>query len=185
MKVLLTLTDVEPAVRLNAMLEKAGVETVLVSPIDDVPGTIRRQKPDVIVLTGGLLDTSNLTLVKQQMWDGAAVIGLADIHDEVLDERLRALGFVEIYPKPVILEEVLSGIQRVARRRELQRITGLRGESAAIREVIVQIEQMAPVSSTVLVEELVVDVGEADDRRTLPELLLHQGEVRCVEEPAG
>ena len=152
MKVLLTLTDVEPAVRLNALLEKAGVETVLVSPLDDVPGTLRRQRPDVIVLTGGLLDTGNLHLVKNQLWDGAAVIGLADVHDELLDERLRALGFVEIYPKPVVLEEVFSGIQRVARRRELQRITGLRGESAAIREVIVQIEQMAPVSSTVLVE---------------------------------
>src|SRR5688500_5528362 len=152
MKVLLTLTDVEPAVRLNALLEKAGVETVLVSPLDDVPGMIRRARPDVIVLTGGLLDTSNLQLVKAQMWDGAAVIGLADIHDDLLDQRLRALGFVEIYAKPVVLEDVLSGIQRVAQRRELQRMTGLRGEAAAIREVIVQAEQMAPVSSTVLVE---------------------------------
>src|SRR5688500_8983870 len=152
MKVLLTLTDVEPAVRLNALLEKAGVETVLVSPLDDVPGMIRRARPDVIVLTGGLLDTSNLQLVKAQMWDGAAVIGLADIHDDLLDQRLRALGFVEVFAKPVVLEEVLSAIQRVAARRELQRMTGLRGESAAIREVIVQVEQMAPVSSTVLVE---------------------------------
>ena len=152
MKVLLTLTDVEPAVRLNALLEKAGIETVLVSPLDDVPGMIRRQRPDVIVLTGGLLDASNLQLVKAQMWDGAAVIGLADIHDDILDQRLRALGFVEVFAKPVVLEEVLSAVQRVAQRRELQRMTGLRGESAAIREVIVQVEQMAPVSSTVLVE---------------------------------
>src|SRR5215210_2494171 len=125
MKVLLTLTDVEPAVRLNALLEKVGIETVLVSPLDDVPGMIRRQRPDVIVLTGGLLDASNLQLVKQQLWDGAAVIGLADIHDDILDQRLRALGFVEIYAKPVVLEDVLSGIQRVAQRRELQRMTGL------------------------------------------------------------
>ena len=152
MKVLLTLTDVEPAVRLNALLEKAGIDTVLVSPLDDVPGMIRRHRPDVIVLTGGLLDTSNIQLVKAQLWDGAAVLGLADVHDDVLDQRLRALGFVEVFAKPVVLEEVLSAIQRVAQRRELQRMTGLRGESAAIREVIVQVEQMAPVSSTVLVE---------------------------------
>ena len=152
MKVLLTLTDVEPAVRLNGLLEKAGIETVLVSPLDDVPGMIRRHRPDVIVLTGGLLDPSNLQLVKTQLWDGAAVIGLADIHDDLLDQRLRALGFVEIFAKPVVIEEVLSAIQRVAQRRELQRMTGLRGDSAAIREVLVQVEQMAPVSSTVLVE---------------------------------
>jgi DNA-binding NtrC family response regulator len=151
-KVLLTLTDVEPAVRLNAMLEKAGVATALVSPLDDVPGTIRRERPDVIVLTGGLLDTSNLQLVKQELWNGAAVVGLADVHDDLLDKRLRALGFAEVYSKPAALDEVFNGIQRVARRRELQKLTGLYGESDAIREVIVQIEQMAPVSSTVLIE---------------------------------
>src|SRR5688500_19178694 len=109
MKVLLTLTDVEPAVRLNALLEKAGIDTVLVSPLDDVPGMIRRHRPDVIVLTGGLLDASKLQLVKSQLWDGAAVIGLADVNDDILDERLRALGFVEIYSKPVVLEEVEIG----------------------------------------------------------------------------
>ena len=38
MKVLLTLTDVEPAVRLNKMLEAAEVETEVVSPLDDVRG---------------------------------------------------------------------------------------------------------------------------------------------------
>ena len=33
MKVLITLADVEPAVRLNAELERAEIETVMVSPI--------------------------------------------------------------------------------------------------------------------------------------------------------
>src|SRR6185437_3989115 len=56
MKVLLTLADVEPAVRLNAKLEAAGFQTALVSPMDDVPTAIRREKPDVIVLTGGLAE---------------------------------------------------------------------------------------------------------------------------------
>ena len=37
-------------------------------------------------------------------------------------------------------------------RRRLQQLTGLIGESDALREVMVQVEQMAPVSSTVLVE---------------------------------
>ena len=43
MKVLITLTDVEPAVRLNGMLERGGYETALVSPIDDVRAAIRRE----------------------------------------------------------------------------------------------------------------------------------------------
>ena len=37
-------------------------------------------------------------------------------------------------------------------RRRLQQITGLIGESEAMREVMVKVEQMAPVSSTVLIE---------------------------------
>ena len=44
MKVLLTLQDVEPAVRLNALLESEGVETAVVSPLDDMRATIRREK---------------------------------------------------------------------------------------------------------------------------------------------
>ena len=45
MKVLISLTDVEPAVRLNAQLEASGVETAVVSPLDDVRGAIRREQP--------------------------------------------------------------------------------------------------------------------------------------------
>jgi DNA-binding NtrC family response regulator len=47
---------------------------------------------------------------------------------------------------------VAAGIRRVLERRRLSQLTGLIGESEAIREVLVQIEQIAPVSSTVLIE---------------------------------
>ena len=36
MKVLITLQDVEPAVRINARLEQDGIETDVVSPLDDI-----------------------------------------------------------------------------------------------------------------------------------------------------
>jgi len=42
MGVLITLTDVEPAVRLNALLEADGIETTMVSPLDDLPSEIAR-----------------------------------------------------------------------------------------------------------------------------------------------
>ncbi|MGH7717410.1 MAG: sigma 54-interacting transcriptional regulator [Gemmatimonadaceae bacterium] len=152
MKVLLTLTDVEPAVRLNALLERGGLDTVVVSPMDDVRAAIERERPDLIVLTGGLVDTGNVQIAKQQLWEGAAVVGLADIDDPMLHERLRALGFVEVYAKPVDLDEVHAGILRILDRRRLQQATGLIGESEGMREVLVKIEQMAPVTSTVLIE---------------------------------
>ena len=152
MKVLITLTDIEPAVRLKNLLESSGVETEVVSPYDDMRTAVQKQKPDVIVLTGGLVDQPNVQLVKQQLWDGAAVVGLSDIDDPTLRERLRSLGYVEIWTKPVDVTEVFDGIRRILERRRLAEVTGLMGESDPIREVLVKIEQMAPVSSTVLIE---------------------------------
>ena len=168
MKVLLTLADVEPAVRLNAMLEAAEIETALVSPIDDIPAALRREDPDVIVLTGNLLDSANVALVKRQQWEDAAVIGLSDVGDLTIAERLKALGYVEIFTKPVNLEEVFDSVRRLLDRRRLQRLTGLIGESEAIREVLVRLEQMAPVSSTVLIE------GESGTGKELVARAIHQ-----------
>ena len=152
MKVLLTLQDVEPAVRLNALLEADGIETAVVSPLDDMRATIRREKPDIIVFSADLADPASIALVKEQLWDGAASVGLSDVADDEHLERLRDAGYVELYPKPVNYAEVLASLKRILERRRLQRLTGLIGESDAVREVMVQVEQMAPVTATVLVE---------------------------------
>ena len=152
MKALLTLQDVEPAVRINAVLESEGVETALVSPLDDIRGALKREKPDIIVFSGELADPSTLAIVKEQLWEGAAAVGLADNLDPDHVERLRTEGYVDIFPKPVNLDEVLGGLHRILERRRLQRLTGLMGESEPMREVMVQVQQMAPVSSTVLIE---------------------------------
>ena len=77
MKVLLTLQDVEPAVRINALLEQEGVQTALVSPLDDIRGEIKREKPDIIVFTGELADPSTVAVVREQLWAGTAVVGSA------------------------------------------------------------------------------------------------------------
>jgi DNA-binding response OmpR family regulator len=92
MKVLLTLQDVEPAVRLNAMLEREGVDTAVVSPLDDIRATLKREKPDIIVFSGDLADPSTLAVVKEQLWDGAAAIGLADTADPAKIDRLTTAG---------------------------------------------------------------------------------------------
>ena len=152
MKVLITLADVEPAVLLNASLEKAGIDTVMVSPLDDIRAEIRRAKPDLLVLTGSIADQTNIQLVRDQLWDGVDVIGLADIEDPELQERLRGIGFIDVYPKPISTDELVSVVKRALDRRRLVDVTGLIGQSDAIRQVLVKIEQMAPVSSTVMIE---------------------------------
>ncbi len=168
MKVLITLTDVEPAVRLNASLESSGVETVVVSPLDDVRSALRRDRPAVVVLTGGLLDAHNVALVRDLLWEGVAVVGFTDVTDPVIEGRLRSLGFSEVYPKPVVIDEVAAGVRRLLERQQLSRETGLIGESDAIRAVLVQVEQIAPVSSTVLIE------GESGTGKELVARAIHQ-----------
>ena len=46
---------------------------------------------DVIVFTGALLDAQTLGIVRDQQWGGAAVIGLSDVGDAGLEERLRGI----------------------------------------------------------------------------------------------
>jgi DNA-binding NtrC family response regulator len=167
MKVLLTLQDVEPAVRLNALLESEGVETAVVSPLDDMRAAIRREKPDIIVFSGDLVDPASIALVKEQLWDGAASVGLADVSDEAHLERMRDAGYVELYPKPINYAEVLASLRRILERRRLQHLTGLLGESDGVREVMVQVEQMAPVTATVLIE------GESGTGKELVARALH------------
>ncbi|MFN8570768.1 MAG: sigma-54 dependent transcriptional regulator [Gemmatimonadaceae bacterium] len=168
MKVLITLTDVEPAVRLNAALEKGDVETAVVSPLDDFRGALAREKPDVVVITGGLLDAHNVALTRDLLWDGIPVVGFAEVRDESIDQRLRLIGYTEVYAKPIAVDEVSLGIRRLLERQRLSRITGLIGESEAIREVLVKVEQIAPVSSTVLIE------GESGTGKELVARAIHR-----------
>src|SRR5688500_5434669 len=168
LKVLIFLTDVEPAIRLNAQLERDEVETAVVSPLDDVRGAIRRERPDVIVMTGALVDPQNVALVREMLWEGVAVVGLADVRDPEIDERLRVIGYSEIYAKPIDVGEVVDAIRRQLDRRRLSSLTGLIGHSEPIREVLVKVEQIAPVSSTVLIE------GESGTGKELVARAIHR-----------
>src|SRR5690348_5735194 len=105
MKILITLEDVEPAVRLNAALERLGMHTDLVSPLDDIRAGIRRERPDLIVFSGTLSDANTLAILKEQLWEGTPAVGLADVTDPDQIERFRSAGFVEVYPKPIDVDD--------------------------------------------------------------------------------
>jgi len=167
-KVLITLTDVEPAVRVNAALEAAGTQTAVVSPLDDLRGEIKRFKPDLIVLTGGLSDPGTLQIVRDQLWNGTSLIGLADVEDPELREKLRMMGFVDVYTKPISPDDLYLAVRRVMDRKRLTDATGLIGQSDAINEVLLKIEQIAPVSSTVIIE------GESGTGKELVAQAIHR-----------
>jgi DNA-binding NtrC family response regulator len=162
------MTDVEPAIRLNAALEQLGVATVTISPMDDVRGDLRRARPAVLVLTGALLDGANIALVRQLLWDNVAVIGFTDVADSATLERLREVGYAETWPKPVVIADVVDSIRRRLERQRLAEITGLIGESAPVQEVLVKVEQIAPVTSTVLIE------GESGTGKELVARAIHR-----------
>lgn len=168
MTVLITLADVEPAVRLNALLEADDIGTVMVSPLDDLPSELRRARPDVIVFTGNLLDPQTLAIVRDQLWGGASVLGLSDVGDPQLEARLKGVGFADVIAKPVSPESVRQSVVELLERQRLARETGLWGESEAVREVLVAIGQMAPVSSTVLIE------GESGTGKELVARAIHK-----------
>ena len=168
MTVLITLADVEPAVHLNALLEADGIRTSMVSPLDDLPSELRRAHPDVIVFTGNLLDPQTLAIVRDQLWGGASVVGLSEVGDPQLEQRLKSAGFADIISKPVSPEALRQSVEALLERQRLARETGLWGESEAVREVLVAIGQMAPVSSTVLIE------GESGTGKELVARAIHK-----------
>src|SRR6266446_5664540 len=158
-RVLITTDDLEQAVRVNASLEQAGFDTAMVSSLDDVRQAVRGRgtgeggrEPDAIVLTGGLHETTAQRLLAAAREHAVSTLGLVEATDEDPSQIGRELGLTAWLVKPTDPAEVTATVRRLIQRRHLQQRTGILGESAPIQEVLVKIEQMAPVTSTVLIE---------------------------------
>ena len=159
-RVLITTDDLEHAVRTNATLEPAGFDTAMVSSLDDVRQAVRgrelgggggSKEPDAIILTGGLHESTAQRLLAAAREHAVSTLGLVEPTDD--PKRVgRELGLTAWLVKPADPLEVAATVRRLIERRRLQQRTGILGESPAIQEVLVKIEQMAPVTSTVLIE---------------------------------
>src|SRR5216110_2569333 len=166
-RVLITTDDLEQAVRVNASLEQAGYDTAMVSSLDDVRAAVRSREPDAMVLTGGLHESTAQRLLAAARDHAVSTLGLVEPADADPTQVGRELGLTGWLKKPVDPGEVTATVRRLIERRRLQQRTGILGESPAIQEVLVKIEQMAPVTSTVLIE------GESGTGKELVARALH------------
>src|SRR5882762_9003937 len=152
-RVLITTDDLEQAVRVNAALEQAGYDTAMVSSLDDVRAAVGSREPDAMVLTGGLHESTAQRLLAAARDHGVSTLGLVEPTDADPSQVGRELGLTGWLKKPPLDPgEITATVRRLIERRRLQQRTGILGESPAIQEVLVKIEQMAPVTSTVLIE---------------------------------
>ncbi len=151
-RVLLTLDDLEAAVRANAAFEAAGFETTMVSALDDARAAVRRDDPDLVLLSGGLHEPAAQRLIGAVRDSRAALLGLLEPTDAEPAELAHRLGLGAALVKPCDPAEVVALGRRLIERKRLQERTGILGEHPAVQEVLIKIEQLAPVSSTVLVE---------------------------------
>ncbi|PYP31138.1 MAG: sigma-54-dependent Fis family transcriptional regulator [Gemmatimonadetes bacterium] len=126
----------------------------MVSSFDDVREAVRRRvpAPDCIVLSGGLHEDAASQLLSAARDRSISTLGLVEATEPDAKGLARRLGLTAWLVKPADPAEVVATVRRLIERRRLQERTGIIGESAAVQEVLVKIEQMAPVSSTVLIE---------------------------------
>ncbi|MGH7498315.1 MAG: sigma 54-interacting transcriptional regulator, partial [Gemmatimonadales bacterium] len=151
-QILITMDDLETAVRLNAAFEAAGFSTAMFSSLDDARGTVRRESPELVILTGAVHESHAEQLARLARDAEISTLALLEHTDSERAERVGRLGVTETMMKPVAPDDGVATARRLIERRGLQQRTGIIGESAAIQEVLVKIEQMAPVSSTVLIQ---------------------------------
>src|SRR5262245_39389040 len=142
-KILLTMDDLETAVRVNAALEQAGHPTVMISSLDDARGAIRRETPELVILTGGVHEATARQLAQVARDSEISTLALLEATDQTAEEERdrRPVDVTEIAVKPVDPADVVHLAERLVARRQLQQRTGIVGESSPIQELLIKIEQ--------------------------------------------
>ncbi len=166
-EIILTMADLETAVPLNAALEEAGFTTVYVSAVDDARAAVRREHPDLVILTGAVHEAPAIDLVGYARDLEIYSLALLEPTDSERAERVERIGATAVMSKTVAMVERVATVRRLVDRRRLQQRIGIIGQSGPIHQVLVKIEQMAPVSTTVLIQ------GESGTGKELVAKALH------------
>jgi len=141
--VLISTHDLSRAGRLRDAFERAGYATDLVTPEEtlDAAGAV------LLVLTGGVEDGGG-SLARQAR--GRLGVPVFAVSPGEVTPALRP-GFDELFAPATSAEDIAAVGRTAIERRRLQRLTGIVGETDAIREALERVVQIAPVAATVLV----------------------------------
>ena len=142
--VLISTHNLPVAGELRTRFEEVGYETDLVTPTEKIAGS---DIPTVIVLTGR--DGSGKSMLAKYAKDELHLPVFALEPD--LDEA-EILEYVdEVFDETGDLDDVVLLCSRAIERQRLRSLTGIVGQTDAMRQVLERVVQIAPVSSTVLV----------------------------------
>ncbi len=141
--VLISTHDLARAGALRDAFVRAGYKTDLVTPDEELsPG-----EGVLLVLTGGVQDGGGE--LARQARERLEIPVFAIAGGEVLPAVHP--GFDELFARGISAEDIAAVGRTAIERRRLQRLTGIVGETDAIREALERVVQIAPVASTVLV----------------------------------
>jgi DNA-binding NtrC family response regulator len=148
-RVLISTTDLEPAVRIRDALHAHRIPVELLTPSEDVHDI---EDAGLLVLTGGLELKRARRLADQAAAHGRLpVVGLADSEAAAPPSLRGRLRLAHTFVKPIDPDDVALAIRRLMQHRRLRQLTGIVGQTDAMVEVLERITQMAPVNSNVLV----------------------------------
>ena len=91
-RILITMDDLETAVPLNAAAEAAGLTTAMLSSMDDARAALRRQNPDLVVLTGAVHEPHSVQLAAMARDHEISTLALLEPTDSERTERVVRLG---------------------------------------------------------------------------------------------
>jgi len=144
-RVLISTHDLPRAGELRAGFEHVGYSTDLVTPGEELSTDLGAV---LLVLTAGA-EQGGSGLARQARDELQIPVFVITTADE-LPPALRP-GFDEVFGHSASVDDVVLLGRRVIERRRLQRITGIIGETDAMRQTLERVVQIAPVDSTVLV----------------------------------
>ena len=142
--VLISTHHLPTAGALRGAFKSSGYRVELVTPREELdPGA-----GVLLVLTDALAESAGELAAQARDRLHVPVFGVAAPGRE---RELGALGLAETFASSADPDEVLLIAHTLLERRRLQRLTGIVGETDAIREALERVVQIAPVDSTVLI----------------------------------